>query len=290
MIARLLSDIFSGVWLIDPQRASSYIPFIQSLLEGKIDASLFDVSKLKNESNPRFAVQSGSAYTISEYAESKPPEKAPKDSVAIINISDVIYKYDQACGPAGMQTKGDILTRCFNEDKIKAVVLNIDSPGGEAFAAFNFSAIIDQRNKPVIGFVDDLAASAAYEIISSCDHVVANTSEAQIGSIGTYITIADFEKYYEKMGIKLHEIYASKSVDKNKNYYDALKGDYKGIIERADRVNEKFLSDVKKHRSGKIGEEKEWGTGKVFFADKALTIGLIDEIDSFDNVLLKLLN
>lgn len=107
-----------------------------------------------------------------------------------------------------------------------------------------------------------------------------------MGSIGTYLTIADYEKYYEQKGIRLVEIYASLSKDKNKDYFEALNGNLEPLRKVADKFNEMFISSIEKNRDGKLTASREvWGTGKVYFAEEALKLGLIDEINSFSNTL-----
>ena len=84
---------------------------------------------------------------------------------------------------------------------------------------------INSRNKPVVAFCNDFVASAAYGIASCCDKIVANSNVCRIGSVGTYMTIVDTSEYYAKMGIKLIDIYASKSTDKNQEFQKALQGE-----------------------------------------------------------------
>lgn len=211
---------------------------------------------------------------------------APHGSIAVISISGAITKHDQECGPDGMQSKASIIKECYSLKNIKGVILKIDSGGGEGTAMRLMSEAISERNKAVIAFIDDFACSAAYGIASGCDYIVANSEVAQMGSIGTYLTIADYEKYYEQKGIRLVEIYATLSKDKNKDYYEALKGNLEPLRKVADKFNEMFISSIEKNRDGKLTEKREvWGTGKVFFAEEALKLGLIDEINSFSNTL-----
>lgn len=106
-----------------------------------------------------FASLKNGAYQISEYGGWSPPEDAPKNSVAIMNINGAITKYDQECGPSGMLTKANLLNRCYNENNIKAIVLNIDSGGGEGMGCRIMQEAINSRNKPVVAFCNDFVAS-----------------------------------------------------------------------------------------------------------------------------------
>lgn len=273
--------ILSNVWLMEEQFASNYLPLVIAYLKGNSQPV-----EPKPDDYFRVAVNNATGYEITDYGNDVAPENAPEDSIAIIDISGVIEKHDQNCGPAGMITKSRILQRCYNNDNIKGIVLNIESGGGSGAAMRLISETIAKRNKPMVAFVSDFAASAAYGIASGADIIVANSNYARVGSIGTYMTIASYEEKLKKEGIQLVEVYATASKDKNKDYYDALKGDTKAIQKTADTFNEMFLSMVETNREGKLtADRSSWGTGKMYFAPEALELGLIDNIDSFSNIL-----
>lgn len=273
--------ILSNVWLMEEQYASNYLPIVISYLKGNTQPV-----ESKKDDFFRLALSNSSSYEISEYGYDVAPEDAPKDSIAIIDINGVIEKHDQNCGPAGMITKSRILERCYNINNIKGIVLNIESGGGSGLGMRLLTETISKRNKPIVAFVSDMAASAAYGIASGADIIVANSDYARVGSIGTYMTIVSYAEKFKKEGIDIIEVYASASKDKNKDYYDALKGDTKAIKKVADTYNEMFLSMVETNRKDKLTKDRSvWGTGKMYFAPEALELGLIDNIDSFSNIL-----
>lgn len=271
-----LHKIINGVWMIEESFALNFLPLVTSYLK---DPSR---SPIPRDHENYLSIHNGgdSRKSIDDLRD------APHGSIAVINIAGAITKHDQGCGPDGMASKAAILRECYSLDNIKGVVLKIDSGGGEGMAMRLMDEAISKRNKPVIAYIDDCACSAAYGIASGCDYIVANSAVARVGSIGTYLTIADFEKYYEQQGIRLIEIYATLSKDKNKDYFDALKGNLEPLRKVADKFNEMFVSSIERNREGKLSNGRDvWGTGKVYFAEEALTLGLIDEINTFENTL-----
>lgn len=269
--------------MIEEVTALSYLPLIGSWLQG-IPHKIESANAYNNDF--RIATLQAKKYEISEYGHAIAPEDAPEDSIAIIYISGVITKHDQVCGPSGMLTKKDIINRCYSNNNIKGIVLVVDSGGGEGLACRLLQDTLSIRNKPIIGFIDDFACSAAYGILTPCDLIVANTNVARCGSIGSYITITDYAQYYEKLGIKLIDIYATRSKDKNQEYIKAIAGDPEPLRKICDVYNEDFISRISEFRSGTINPDpSKWATGKTFFADEALSLGLIDQIDSLDNVI-----
>lgn len=286
-----LHNILGGVWFVEESFASNYIPLIASFLN--VSGSAFgrprnaaSEEKMSEDNALLFASLKNDTYQISEYGGWSPPEAAPKNSVAVMTINGAITKYDQDCGPSGMLTKSNLLSRCYAEDNIKAIILNIDSGGGEGMGCRIMQETLSVRNKPVVAFCNDFVASAAYGIAACCDKVVANSSVCRVGSVGTYMTIMDASKRLENMGIKLIEVYATKSTDKNQEFYKAIQGDTAPLKKVCDTYNEGFITSIADARVGVISEDQNtWATGKMFFAPEAIDLGMIDEIDIFENVL-----
>lgn len=272
-----LHKILTGVWMIEESFAANYLPYVTDFLKNPSrihqDRKAEEFLQIYNSSGDPLSELDDTIDESEKY-------------VAVISVSGAITKHDQFCGPDGMQSKAARLRSLFNDDYVKGIVLKIDSGGGEGTAMRLMSETLKEKNKPVVAFVDDLACSAAYGIATACDYIVANSNLAQIGSIGTYLTVADYEKYYEKQGVKLTEIYATLSTDKNKDYYEAIKGNVEPLRQVADKFNEAFIGMIEKNREGKLtADRKTWGTGKVWFAQEAIQLGLIDEINTFSNIL-----
>lgn len=270
--------------MMDEAFAANYLPLVAAFIKGEQMTAKPTEVELNKRNSIQFATFPNDVLSVSSNSTGITPENAPQSSIAIINIANAITKQDQECGPAGMKTKSDLLKRCYANDNINSVVLVIDSGGGQGMAMRLMAETISQKNKPVGAFIDDNCCSAAYGIASGCDFIVANSNQAQIGSIGTYITIADYTEKFKQMGVNLIEIYASASTDKNKEFFDAIQGNPEPIRAIANQFNEHFLSLIESNRTDKLKADRTvWGTGKVYFAEKALELGLIDGIDTLEN-------
>lgn len=295
---QFLSYILNGIWSIAPEHQAAYKMSLAKLLLGEVVSSPEETRLARQLSMPGFASSTGTGYEMTNAyvwpvgdLDAFNLDKLPKGSVAIMPFTDAIMKYDQACGPEGVTTKMRGMMKADRHDNIKAHIVKIDSGGGEAMAMFNTQDFLKALKKPVVAFVDDLSASAAYGIATGATYIVANRAEAQIGSIGTMCTVVDDTGYFEQKGFKLTDVYADASVDKNGWYRAALEGNMEPLKAELNKFNEKFLSLVETNRAGKLtADRKTWGTGKVFGADEALTLGLIDDIGSFDQTIQSLLN
>jgi len=284
MIAKLFPDIISGVWAIERESAEGYLPFVINILKGTSVVKESDYSEARQKSRESvYATSTGTAFQLGRRVAD---EDIPDNSIAIINFKDPITKYDMECGPEGMLSKIDRMQRADADERIKAVMLDIDTPGGEGYAGLSMVSAIRQMNKPVIAFINDFATSAGYMIASATDEIFANSELAITGSIGTYIQVADFRKQLEQEGIVLHEIYAKDSTDKNRDYKEAINYNYDLIRNRASRFNDEFLKTVEAGRQGRLTSDREdWGTGKTFYASDAHEMGLIDGIKGFEDTI-----
>jgi signal peptide peptidase SppA len=190
-------------------------------------------------------------------------------------------KYDQDCGPMGMQTLSDIVRSMDKNPNIHAIILRIDSPGGTVAGTQELGDAVAGTSKPVIAITEDLMASAAYWVGSKAKELYASKELDEIGSIGVMTSFADAQPYYERMGVKFHTILADQSKDKNKMFADIQKGDYDQYKKEVlNPLADQFIKVVKESRPN-VKEDQL--TGKVFFA-RDVVGSLIDGIKSFDQV------
>jgi len=285
-IPRLLSQIFSGVWLIDPQKARGYFPVIESILAGNWKNNEHADDDIQIKVNPYFvqvnnaaAKRVQSTWDINNLRD----EDVPEGSLVVVPIQGAISKYNY-CGTPGTNTIASFLKKVDGMKNVSAVMLMVDSPGGEADGTRNLAEIVNGFSKPVTAFVDGMAASGAYWIISGADKIITNNDTDEVGSIGTFCSFADVRGWVNYEGIKFHEVYATKSINKNKAYKDALEGKYDLLKEQLDVINESFINGVKEGR-GDLITANEVFTGTLYFAKDAINIGLIDEIGNFEHAL-----
>jgi len=269
----ILTEIFSGVWLIDGERSAAYASLILSLLKGE-RISQEDSSLARQRNHPYVISSSGRQTQIQKLSD----DSFTGSSTAVIPIRSEILKYDQPCGPRGSQSILQDIKMADKHPDIGSILLIVDSPGGQVTGTDLLADAIRDAEKPVVAYIEGMAASAAYWIISGADKIIASSDLDRIGSIGTMLIAQDLQPALEKLGVKFHEVYASLSTDKNQDYNQVLDGNYDAYRTNVlDVINQKFLSSIKANRSG-LNESTL--TGKVYFAREAITLGLIDEIGS----------
>lgn len=304
-----VSELLAKKWAIDINYARAWYPTLIQMLHGSRSVvfggeehtDTRDLGKSRADSMPYFAFPDEDTWNFEGnlLKDIKSLENLPEGTVAIIPVKGPIMRED-GWSSYGTESKTKFLKAIYDIPNIKGVVLDINSGGGEVDGTMTFANAIKNRNKPVVALVNSIAASAAYWIAQNSDTILMNDSTAQVGSIGVMMTFIDDQKYWEDMGIKWVDIIADKSQDKNKGYFDALKGKYQTIKnESLNPLREMFAQAVIDARGTKIDLEAENVlSGKMYFASatpsgnkSAIQVGLADGIGDMDaaiNQVLKL--
>lgn len=174
-----------------------------------------------------------------------------------------------------------------NED-VKAVVLDIDSPGGSVPGTEELSTEIRRirgGEKPIVAQVNSLAASAAYWIASSADEIVV-TPSGRAGSIGVYTAHDDVSAALEKRGIKRTYISAGKNKVEGNETEPLSKDALAHIQEGVNRSYNRFVAAVAEGRGTTVGKvEDGFGQGRVFFAESLMDRGMVDRVGTIEETL-----
>ncbi|MFN0276763.1 MAG: S49 family peptidase [Chitinophagales bacterium] len=278
----VLSSVLSSVWFMHPEHAMANAPRIIPFLNGDISPLLTDEELAAQNHLP--ITSSNEIHVINDYDRKNTPENAPENSIAVIGMRGVMTKYDQRSGgPEGSLAKEKILSRCFLNDNILGVILYVDGPGGEGGAPERIYNKLKGKNKPAYTVVDGLACSAHCWATITSDKIYASSELDILGSIGAYITILDMKGYFEAQGIKLHEIYAKQSDEKNIQVRKIFENNDPSLMKEWISVpTEKFINSVKAARGDRLKDDGHIFKGKAYYATDALNIGLIDAIGSLD--------
>ncbi|OHV84164.1 S49 family peptidase [Rhizobium sp. LCM 4573] len=174
-----------------------------------------------------------------------------------------------------------------NED-VKAVVLDIDSPGGSVPGTEELATEIRRLrggDKPIIAQVNALAASAAYWVASSADEIVV-TPSGRAGSIGVYTAHDDVSAALEKRGIKRTYISAGKHKVEGNETEPLGKDALAHIQEGVNRSYNRFVAAVAEGRGTTVGKvEDGFGQGRVFFAEALIDRGMVDRVATLEETL-----
>lgn len=186
----------------------------------------------------------------------------------------------------GMEDYGRMFKRAYADPNVHAIVAEACSPGGESMYTETLAEIVANSPKPVVGWVNQMACSAAYRIISGADEILLSGPSAEVGSIGTLISYLDFTRYLRDNGVDVVQMIASRSKHKRKyNFHEPSAEDRKLIIEEyIDPSNELFIEQVKRLRPGM---EEEVFDADIYMGDAALKVKLADGYATFEEAIEK---
>jgi serine protease SohB len=181
------------------------------------------------------------------------------------------------------------LERAFATRNAAAVALAINSPGGSPVQSHlifrRIRELAKEKNRRVIAFVEDAAASGGYMIACAADEIVADPHSI-VGSIGVVGGSFGFDKLIEKIGIE-RRLYTSGD---HKAMLDPFLPENAGDVERLKRlqreIHEAFIGLVKSRRGGKLnGQETDLFSGEYWTGTRGLELGLVDAIGDLRTVL-----
>ncbi|EGR1175260.1 signal peptide peptidase SppA [Vibrio parahaemolyticus] len=214
----------------------------------------------------------------------RPDYTLANHDIAVVVASGAIMDGQQPRGTVGGDTVASLLRQARNDEKVKAVVLRVDSPGGSAFASEvirNEVEALKKAGKTVVVSMSSLAASGGYWISMSADKIVAQPTTLT-GSIGIFSVITTFEKGFSKLGINTDGVGTS-----------PFSGDgiTTGLSEGASQAFQlgiehgykRFISLVGSNRDMTVEEVDKVAQGRVWTGQDALSFGLVDQMGDFDD-------
>jgi protease IV len=282
-----ISAILRGRWLIDTSYAETQLPLIVGMIKNhQVNFAYRGENLAQNEQKQTEAtlmatVAGKAVYKVGKWTEMT---SLPDGTIAFVDLVGPVMKYGGMCS-YGSIDHANILRKLDNAPNVSGVILNVDSPGGQVDGTTLLADQVKAMGKPIIAMVDDgLMASAAMWIGSAANEIYATKKSDSFGSIGVYATLYDWNAYLKKEGIPVHEIYAPQSEEKNKDYRDALNGDYSGMKDDLRQIADTFIETISENRPKAVSQKDKWSKGGMFNAKEATKMGLIDGIKSFEQI------
>ena len=167
----------------------------------------------------------------------------------------------------------------------KAVVLRMNSPGGDAFLSEQLWHAVKQlrSKKPVVVSMGDYAASGGYYISSAANRIVAQPNTLT-GSIGIFGLFPNFSELVQKVGVNVEVVKTNDFADLTISMpYKPLTNEQRALIQgHVERGYDVFLSRVAEGRHMTKAQVDSVGQGRVWLGRKAQTLGLVDKLGGLD--------
>jgi len=267
-------DVLTSPWAIIPSKLVEIVEIYNVHLKGeKIDLKIIEaqIGKPLNREEQGYEVI---------------------DGVAVIPIDGVISKkmnmFTKISGGASTQMVGRDFQQALHDPFVRAIVLNIDSPGGSVDGTFELANMIyeSRGQKPILAHTDGMMASAAYAIGSAADKIYISGNTTQVGSIGVMVTHYDYSAQDEKRGIKITHITAGKYKAVGVDSQPLSKEDREIIQAEIDYLYTGFVQDVARNR-GVSAEQvlSDMAEGRIFIGKTAIQAGLVDGVLPLDKLI-----
>ncbi len=213
-----------------------------------------------------------------------------KDVVAVVKLHGVITPSPSplARGAINLAAVETALTRAFGHDRLKAVALLINSPGGaptqSGLVAERIRQLADEKGVPVLAFCEDVAASGGYWLACAADEIYAHRT-SMVGSIGVISGGFGFTGLLERFGIERRLHTAGENKSRLDPFSPEKPEDVEWLKKMHSQLHELFVSWVKERRGERLTETEDLFTGDVWLGAKALEHGLIDGLGSLRQVI-----
>ena len=212
-----------------------------------------------------------------------------RDGVAIIDVQGPLFKYANIMTQISGATSYEVLMRdlaaAVADPSIKAILLNVDSPGGHVSGCDELGqAIYAVRGaKPIEAYVSGVGASAAYWLATATDKVTISDATA-VGSIGVIMSMTDTREAEKGRGKTTYQFVSSQSPDKAPD--PATEPGRAAIQKTVDALAQVFVEAVAKHRGIKAEDViAKFGGGGVEIGANAVKAGMADAVGQFEDVL-----
>src|SRR6185312_15830758 len=214
-------------------------------------------------------------------------KKAPKNSIAIVYASGEINGGDGDENSIGSEKISKVLRQVRLDDKVKAVVLRVNSPGGSSLASDVIwrEVMLTKKVKPIIVSMGDYAASGGYYISCAADSIIAQPNTIT-GSIGIFAILPNMQKFFNnKLGITFDGVKTGKYADLG-NISRPLTPEERAILQ--DQVNHGYDDFTKAVASGRHKTQayiNSIGQGRVWTGTQALGLGLVDRLGNINDAI-----
>jgi protease IV len=212
------------------------------------------------------------------------------DQIGVVPLLGVIgYSVPGEATDSMVDDLVEQLTRLRNDDRVKAVIVRIDSPGGEVTASDVIYHAIKETDavKPVVVYMDSVAASGGYYAAVGGRHLIAHETSIT-GSIGVIMQAFNFKDLTEKIGVSALTIKSGAMKDLLNPFRDTTPEEIQFVQSLIDETYDRFVGIVATERE--LEEQTLRDTvadGRILSGSRALEAGLIDATGYFDDAVAK---
>lgn len=206
-------------------------------------------------------------------------------NVALIPITGIILG-DKDSGGFFEQTASspdtiELIEKAGKNPNIKAIILEINSPGGSAVASQEIADAVRKTNKTTVAWIREVGASGAYWVASSSNYIVANRVSIT-GSIGVIASYLEFQGLLGRYNVTYERLVSGKYKDIGSPYKEMTAEERVVFQQALDTIRDYFVSEVAKNRNLSKKDVEKIANGLFYLGSQAKDLGLVDELGGKD--------
>jgi len=214
-------------------------------------------------------------------------KKSSGDKIAVIYATGNIISGEGDDASIGSESISKAIRKARLDDKVKAVVLRVNSPGGSALASDVIwrEMLLTKASKPVVVSMGNVAASGGYYIACAADKIFAYPNTIT-GSIGVFGIIPNMKEMFSKnLGITFDEVKTNPYADYIPITRPMTDGEKKIITHDIENIYSTFITHVSEGRKMTVARVDSIGQGRVWSGVDAKRLGLVDEFGGLDDAI-----
>ena len=273
--AKVRAAIDRGTFRAESAREAGLIDGIMYVDE--LDKEL--ATRVKSEKN-----QTPPYVTTAQYRKSQKPDfsSRTKPAIALVYAQGMIVDGKGGPGRQGSEPLIKSIRRAVEDDRVKAIVLRVDSPGGAGMGCDYVRREVElaRAKKPVIVSMSDVAASGGYWVSMDATAIVAHPITAT-GSIGIFAVVPNMKKLYEKIGYNMDLFKGSPHADQFSGARPFTEEESAYFDKQIFASYQRFVQLAAMGRKMPLEKMEENAQGRTWYGEQALARGLVDKLGGF---------
>ncbi|WP_282074546.1 signal peptide peptidase SppA [Maribacter aquivivus] len=226
--------------------------------------------------------------TLDDYVKysNKKKLKSGDDKIAVVFAQGEILYGEGGPSIIGQGIINEALIKAREDDKVKAIVLRVNSPGGSALTSDIIwrEVALTKKVKPVVVSMGNVAASGGYYIAAGADKIFAEPTTIT-GSIGVFGTVPNMTELAGDIGINAEQVGTNKNAVEY-SLFEPMQESFKNQIQESiEETYQTFLQRVSEGRNMTMAQVDSVAQGRVWSGTEALEVGLVDELGNLDDAI-----
>ncbi|PIN74608.1 signal peptide peptidase SppA [Candidatus Woesearchaeota archaeon CG10_big_fil_rev_8_21_14_0_10_37_12] len=215
-----------------------------------------------------------------------PVEELHDGNIAIIPLNGAIYTEQESSLFEGIESQDiiDLIEKANENEKIKAIIFEINSPGGSPVATDEIAQAIKKTNKTTVAVIREVGASGAYWVATATDTIFANRMSLT-GSIGVRASRLEFAGLLDDYNVTYRRLVAGHLKDAGSPYKEMTAEEQQLFQRLLDNLHTEFIHAVAENRNLPEEQVRQLATGFVYIGSEAKELGLIDAIGGKEEAL-----